>query len=124
VIAKYPGVELANVYGVEVPGADGRAGMAAITVSETFDIAGLADHARAHLPPYAVPLFIRIQPEAEATGTFKLRKVELVKEGFDTAQTDDPIWFLEPDPEGPGAAGYVRMEERHHDALVAGDYRL
>jgi fatty-acyl-CoA synthase len=129
VIAKYPGVELANVYGVEVPGADGRAGMVAMTVGETFDIAGLAGHARAHLPPYAVPLFIRIQQQAETTGTFKLRKVELVRQGFDIAQTDDPIWFLEPGaagpgPEGPGAGGYVRMEERHQDALAAGEYRL
>lgn len=119
VIAKYPGVELANVYGVEVPGTDGRAGMVAMTVNSDFDMGGLASHCRANLPAYAVPLFLRIQPEAETTGTFKLRKVELVKEGFDPAQVEDPLWFLE-----PGGKGYVRMEDRHQDAIAAGEYRF
>lgn len=119
VVSKYPGVELANAYGVEVPGADGRAGMVAMTVAPDFDISGLAEHCRANLPAYAVPLFIRLQPEAETTGTFKFRKVDLVQEGFDPERVEDPVWFLE-----PGAAGYVRLQSRHHDALVAGEYRL
>ena len=119
VISKYPGVELANAYGVEIPGADGRAGMVAMTVNDAFDITGLAEHCKANLPPYAVPLFVRIQPEAETTGTFKFRKVELVKEGFDLTQTEDPIWFLE-----PGSPHYVRMEKSHEDRIIAGEYRL
>ena len=119
VVSKYPGVELANAYGVEVPGAEGRAGMVAMTVNEDFDMSGFADHCRSALPPYAVPLFIRLQSEAETTGTFKFRKVELVKEGYDLAASEDPVWFLE-----PGAGGYVLMEERHQDALAAGEYRL
>ena len=119
VVSKYPGVELANAYGVEVPGADGRAGMVAMTVNEDFDITGLAAHCHHSLPAYAVPLFIRIQPQAETTGTFKFRKVELVKEGFDAEQVDDPLYFLE-----PGGETYVRMEVSHHDRLAAQDYRL
>lgn len=119
VVSKYPGVELANAYGVEVPGNDGRAGMVAMTVNDAFDMSGLAEYCRAHLPPYAVPLFIRIQPQAETTGTFKFRKVELVKEGFDLAQVEDPIWFLE-----PGASAYTAMEESHQDRLAEGGYRL
>lgn len=119
VIAKYPGVELANVYGVEVPGTDGRAGMVAMTVGEGFDMSGLAAHCRAHLPAYAVPLFLRIQPEVETTGTFKFRKVDLVKEGFDPARMEDPLWFL-----APGSEEYVRMEETHHEVIAAGEYRF
>ncbi|MEM1195657.1 MAG: long-chain-acyl-CoA synthetase [Pseudomonadota bacterium] len=119
VISKYPGVELANAYGVEVPGADGRAGMVAMTVSDEFDISKFAEHCRENLPPYAVPLFVRIQPQAATTGTFKFRKVELVKEGFDLEQTDDPIWLLE-----PGASEYVRMNKDHQTRLVASEYRL
>ncbi|NQX94225.1 MAG: long-chain-acyl-CoA synthetase [Erythrobacter sp.] len=119
VVSKYPGVELANAYGVAVPGADGRAGMVAMTVGDDFDMAGLAEHCHAHLPSYAVPLFLRIQPQAETTGTFKFRKVELVKEGFDTSLTEDPIWFLE-----PHANAYVRMDESHADRIAAGEYRL
>jgi fatty-acyl-CoA synthase len=119
VMSKYPGVELANVYGVEVPGFEGRAGMAAITVGSEFAMEGLADHLHATLPPYAVPLFVRIQPEAETTGTFKFRKVELVKQGFDLAQTDDPLWFLE-----PGGDQFIAMDGSIHARIVNGNYRL
>ncbi|MEM1050621.1 MAG: long-chain-acyl-CoA synthetase [Pseudomonadota bacterium] len=119
VVSKYPGVELANAYGVEVPGADGRAGMVAMTVTDDFDISKLANHCRENLPPYAVPLFVRIQAQAATTGTFKFRKVELVKEGFDLENIDDPIWLLE-----PGASEYVRMSKDHQTRLVAREYRL
>ncbi|PZP15948.1 MAG: long-chain-acyl-CoA synthetase, partial [Sphingomonas hengshuiensis] len=118
-VCRYPGVTLANAYGVAVPGADGRAGMVAMTIDESFRIEGLADHLKASLPSYAVPLFLRIQPEAETTGTMKLRKVELVKEGFDLAQVADPIWFLE-----PGAGGYVAFGPDHMARIAAGEYRL
>ena len=127
VVSKYPGVELANAYGVAVPGADGRAGMVAMTVNEDFDMAGLAAHCHERLPAYAVPLFIRIQPKAETTGTFKFRKVDLVKEGFDLERIDDPVWFLEPVKKGTSSAltaTYVRMDESHQDTLAAGEYRL
>jgi fatty-acyl-CoA synthase len=118
-VCRYPGVTLANAYGVAVPGADGRAGMVAMTIDESFRIEGLAEHLKASLPSYAVPLFLRIQPEAETTGTMKLRKVELVKEGFDLAQVADPIWFLE-----PGAGGYVAFGPEHMTRIAAGEYRL
>jgi len=118
-VCRYPGVTLANAYGVAVPGADGRAGMVAMTVDDSFRIEGLADHLQASLPSYAVPLFLRIQPEAETTGTMKLRKVELVREGFDVAQIEDPIWFLE-----PGQGGYVAFGKDQLDRIHAGGYRL
>ena len=118
-MSKYSGVELANVYGVEVPGFEGKAGMAAITVSSEFAMLGLAEHLRTTLPAYAVPLFLRIQPEAETTGTFKFRKVELVKQGFDLSQIDDPVWFLE-----PGAGEYSELDEAISDSIIAGEYRL
>ncbi|MEM8726681.1 MAG: AMP-binding protein, partial [Pseudomonadota bacterium] len=119
VVSGYPGVELANVFGVEVPHAEGRAGMVAMTVSKDFDIDGLAAHLSQQLPPYAVPLFVRIQPEAETTGTFKFRKVDLVKEGFDLEQVSDPIWFLE-----PGSDSFVAFEPSHAERLEQGEYRL
>ena len=118
-MSKYSGVELANVYGIEVPGFEGKAGMAAITVSSEFAMLGLAEHLRTTLPAYAVPLFLRIQPEAETTGTFKFRKVELVKQGFDLSQIDDPVWFLE-----PGAGEYSELDEAISDSIIAGEYRL
>ena len=87
------GVAEANVYGVSVPAHDGRAGMAALITKSGFDLAKLHACLGAKLPPYARPLFIRLQPEIETTGTFKYRKIDLVREGFDPAAIQDPLYF-------------------------------
>ena len=89
-----PGVREVNVYGVTVPGMDGRAGMAALVVDGMFDAAGLAK--RLTLPHYEKPVFLRLQPEIAVTGTFKQRKVELVKDGFDPSTLPNPIFWLNP----------------------------
>ena len=90
------GILEANVYGVAVPGQDGRAGMAALVVSPSFEPTHLAEHLRENLAAYARPVFLRLKPEMEITGTFKQRKVELVKDGFDPHGIADPIWYLDP----------------------------
>lgn len=97
ILSKYAGVDMANVYGVEVPGAEGRAGMASLTTSHDIDFSNLATHLKSALPAYAVPLFIRIKQDVDTTGTFKFRKVEAVKEGFDIGLIKDPVWFLNPE---------------------------
>ena len=117
-LSKYAGIALANVYGVEVPETEGRAGMAAITTEDGFDIVGLHAHLANHLPVYAIPLFIRIQSEADTTGTFKFRKVELVKEGFDIKQISDPIWFLEPADDE-----YSMLQASQVKTINEGEYR-
>ncbi|HJW40613.1 MAG TPA: long-chain-acyl-CoA synthetase [Rhizomicrobium sp.] len=91
-----PGVREANVYGIAVPGTDGRAGMAALVTGGDFDITKLADALAGNLPAYARPVFLRLLPEIEITGTFKHRKVDLVKEGFDLKAFRDPIYWLNP----------------------------
>jgi fatty-acyl-CoA synthase len=97
VLTSFPGIHEAIVYGVEVPGHEGRAGMVALSVPdvEGFDLAAFRAHLAAHLPDYARPLFVRFQPHLDMTSTFKLRKVELVKEGFDPAAIADPIFVEE-----------------------------
>lgn len=119
VLSQYPGIKTANVYGVEVPNTDGRAGMTSLTVVEDFDISGLQAFLAKEMPHYAVPLFIRVEPEAQTTGTFKYRKVELVKEGFDVATVSDPIWFGK-----PGAQGYEALTRKEHAKILSGEYRL
>ena len=91
-ISSMPGVKHAIVYGVAVPGQDGRAGMAAITPKEGVDLAALYAHLTSNLPAYARPAFVRFQDEVETTGTLKYRKVDLVKEGFDPMNTSDPLF--------------------------------
>ncbi|WP_442756751.1 long-chain-acyl-CoA synthetase [Methylocystis sp. JAN1] len=92
-IASYPGVLDVNVYGVEVPGRDGRAGMAAIVAGDGFALDGLYTHLAARLPPYARPLFLRLSRCLEITETFKHRKRELAAEGFDPRKISDRVFF-------------------------------
>ncbi len=91
----------AVVYGVEVPGCDGRAGMAAVTLREGASLDGkaLAQALYEELPGYAVPLFVRLVRQIEATTTFKNRKVELRDEGFGDVG-DDPVLVLQGRDEG------------------------
>jgi fatty-acyl-CoA synthase len=109
------GIKEANVYGVEIPGMDGRAGMAALVIEPGFDVASLAGKLFGNLAPFARPVFLRIQPELETTGTFKLRKLDLVKEGFDPRRLDDPLYWLDPNRES-----YVRLTAGQYDEIVAG----
>ncbi|KAM8752034.1 long-chain fatty acid transport protein 2-like [Acanthopagrus schlegelii] len=96
ILAVLDGIEEANVYGVEVPGQEGRAGMAAVTLREgqIFDSAGAFKHVEKFLPDYARPRFLRIQSSLDLTGTFKYMKTKLVKEGFDPNQITDLLYFL------------------------------
>lgn len=89
------GIAEAVVYGVEVPGRDGRAGMAAITLEPgaTLDTTALTTTLQASLPPYAVPVFLRLRTAQEATATFKYRKTELKAQGFDPAACGEPLWW-------------------------------
>ena len=88
-------VEECTVFGVEVPGADGRAGMAAVKLREgsAFDGKALAGKLFDLLPGYAIPLFIRIVPSLETTSTFKSRKVDLRDQGFGS-DVGDPLYVL------------------------------
>jgi fatty-acyl-CoA synthase len=88
-------IELAVAYGVEVPGADGRAGMVSVvqTAGAEFDGPGLYRRIEAGLPAYARPAFIRVQDDVEITGTFKVRKLDLQREGFDPTVVTDPLYY-------------------------------
>jgi fatty-acyl-CoA synthase/citronellyl-CoA synthetase len=93
---EFDGVEHSVAYGVEIPGTDGRAGMAALTLKNLneFDAAAFSEHLTAKLPAYAVPVFIRLIEQEEVTGTFKYRKVELKNENYDLEQVSDPVFVM------------------------------
>jgi fatty-acyl-CoA synthase len=118
-LAAVPGVLEANVYGVHVPGIEGRAGMAALVVDGGFDISALADRLRGRLAPYARPIFVRLAPVLEVTGTFKQRKVDLVREGFDPTRLADPLYFLDPE-----SGRYETLLPVRHAAILAGQVKL
>jgi fatty-acyl-CoA synthase len=117
-LAEIPGVKEANVYGVTAPGTDGRAGMASLVTGPEFDLATFQTRSEAMLPPYAQPLFLRLQPEIETTGTFKYRKVDLVEEGFDPDKVKEPLYFKE-----PGAA-YMPLDGALHSKIINGEFKL
>jgi len=91
-LSVFPGVKEANVYGVEVPGGEGKAGMAALVTGSGFELAALSAYLEKNLPFFARPIFLRFQQEIETTSTFKQRKIELQKEGFDPAAISDPLY--------------------------------
>jgi fatty-acyl-CoA synthase len=118
-INSFPGIQDANVYGVTVVGRDGRAGMAAIVCDGTCDLAALHAHLRANLPDYARPLFLRIQGQIDVTGTFKQKKVDLVRESFNPAATNDPIYFNDPQ-----AKAFVRLDPVLYRRIESGEVRV
>lgn len=97
-VSTYDEVLEANVYGVKVPKTDGRACMASIIlkdgeVLEEFNLSNFWSHCSKRLASYAMPKFLRFQQVMEATGTFKQRKGDLVKEGFDLSKVKDPLFI-------------------------------
>ncbi len=107
------------VYGVEIPGSEGRAGMAAIVgTQDSVDLSGLAQQLFLSLPAYAVPLFIRLIPAVELTGTFKLKKVKLRKEGYDIS-FPDPFFMLD-----TSRKVYVPLTEELHQKILNGTVRV
>jgi fatty-acyl-CoA synthase len=88
-----PGVVDATTYGVEIPGADGRAGMVAVVVDDGFDLREFQSCLARRLPAYACPVFVRICATLEVTETFKQKKQELIREGFDLRLVKDSLFF-------------------------------
>ena len=118
-IRQCQGVRDATTYGVEVAGHDGRAGMSAIVIDDDFDVMALADHLRARLPVYAHPLFVRISENLDATETFKQKKHQLAREGFDPAGVTDPLYFRD-----PVSGAYRRLKADDHARIVNGAIRI
>lgn len=118
-VRDFAGVVDAVTYGVGIPGSDGRAGMSAIVVNEGFDIAGLAAHLAARLPDYARPLFVRISGELDATETFKQKKSQLAREGFDPNEIADPLFMAE-----PKSGAYVAFDWEAYGKILDGSIRL
>lgn len=107
-ILGHPQVAFCNVIGVEVPGAEGRAGLAAMVLNEgeTLDLNTFSEHVTRELPSYARPVFLRILPQLDTTGTFKMVKSDLRKQGYDPAQGSDPLYVLR-----PGSSTYQPLDE-------------
>ena len=107
------------VYGVRVPGTDGRAGTAALVVNDQFELAAFRADIAQRLPAYARPVFLRLVPVLETSGTFKPKKQELMRAGFDPALIPEPLYF-----DDSGAQRYVPLGAALYAAITAGAVRF
>jgi fatty-acyl-CoA synthase len=119
VIDSCPGVAASAVYGVKVPGAEGRAGMATIVPEPGFDLAELRARLAAALPAYARPLFLRLAPVLAMTETFKKASYRLAAEGFAPNASGDPVFF-----DDPAVQAYVPIDAALFARLCEGAVRL
>ena len=118
-VADCPGVVDATTYGVAIPGADGRAGMAAMVVGDGFDLGEFRDRLSRRLPAYACPVMIRFCTALDTTETFKQKKHQLVREGFDPRLVTDPLFFRD-----PKSGAYRPIDADAHARILDGSIRL
>ena len=118
-LADCAGVREASVYGVPVPGADGKAGMAAIVAAPGLDLVQLRRDLAQRLPSYAQPVFLRLVDDLAATETFKPKKADLARQGFDPSAGGDPVYVAL-----PGGDGYAELDADLFARLQSGAVRL
>lgn len=108
-------IEDSNVYGVQVPGTEGRCGMAALKIleGENLDMDAFARHVCRNLPVYARPYFLRLRAQVDSTNSFKQIKTQLQKEGFDPNLIKDPLYFLDPQQNS-----YVALQSELYQDIV------
>jgi len=118
-IMAFPGITEATVYGVGIPGTEGAAGMAAVVVEGTLDLAALRKHLVSRLAPYARPLFLRISDRVKVTATFKHTKLDLIREAFDPTASGDAIFF-----DDASRQTYVKLDAALYERIRTGHARL
>ncbi|HEY1426394.1 MAG TPA: long-chain-acyl-CoA synthetase [Caulobacteraceae bacterium] len=118
-LRSFEGIADAAVYGVEVPGASGKAGMAAIVAQPGLDLAALRAHLAARLPDYARPVFLRMVEGLETSETFKQKKQALAAEGWDPGCVGDPLYV-----DDRAAGGYVPVDDAMAERILAAEVRL
>jgi len=119
IISSCRGVVEMVMYGVAVPGADGRAGMAALVTDAAFNLEDFAAHLAARLPDYARPVFLRFCGEIAATGTFKPQKQALARAGFDPAATSDALFVFD-----RSHAAFGPLDNAQYQRILRGEMRL
>ncbi len=118
VLAAAPGIVEAIVYGVAIPGAEGRAGMALLAAEGALDLEDIARRLEA-LPRYARPLFLRVKPKLDVTSTFKPKRREIAEEGFDPARVADPLYVFDAE-----RGAYVAVDASRFAAIQSGTMRF
>ena len=110
-------VAYCNVYGVQLPGTDGRAGMVAIAPRDgALNLAAISAHIMEKVPSYARPLFLRQVENMDTTGTFKMKKGDLREQAFHPEKCQSTVYVLK-----PGASEYTELDQAFYDTIMAGN---
>jgi acyl-CoA synthetase (AMP-forming)/AMP-acid ligase II len=121
ILNRFGSIEDSNVYGVEVKGMEGRAGMAALTLLQEHKLnwSDFASYVIENLPQYARPHFVRIRKEKDATSSFKQIKTELQTDGYDPSIIKDPLYFLNPEK-----GKYVKLTKKIFEEIQKGEHKF
>ena len=111
------GVMDCNVYGVQIDSAEGKAGMAAMNVSDEFSFKSFIEHVDKNLNTFQKPYFLRLTKEMQTTGTFKHQKEDLKKQGFNPSLIKDKLYFLQKD-------NYIEIDHTLYNRIHSGDERF
>ena len=109
----------ANVYGVVVPGVEGRVGMAALVPEAIWIWLVSADISQTVCRPTRGLCSSASASEVELTGTFKYSKTELVRQGYDPGTSTDPLYF-----DFAEADAFVPLDNDLYDRIQCGGIRL
>jgi len=118
-ITTHPAIADADVYGVSVPGTEGRAGMAALVLKGELNLPAFRTHLARLLPAYARPVFLRIRTAISVTATFKHAKSDLVSEGCDPSRVEDIVYF-----DHPAQQAFVPLDRSLYQDIADGRIRL
>lgn len=119
VLSRLDFITMSNVFGVDIPYTEGRAGMAAISVSDELDMPALYQHVAGALPAYARPIFLRLLPDQQVTGTMKFRKTDLVRQAYLPTPDKQDVWIID-----PGNKTYRPITPGDLEQIEAGTARL
>ena len=120
IISQTPGIEFANVYGVEIPGTEGKAGMAALVLNQNLVdsdqvTSKLFANVRENLPVYARPVFIRILEDLPTTSTHKMQKNKLKEEAFNINEISETVLVKK-----PGEQEYTELDSDFYSMIMDG----
>ena len=111
-----PCVVEALVTGVELPGYDGRVGLAVVVAEAGFDV-GTVESLAERLPKSALPRFVRLVPELSRTHSLKLKRRDWALAGVDPSTIGPGLWVWQ-------GGRYVLLNAGIYHDILSGKHRL
>ncbi len=121
ILNSHDSILMSVVYGVEIPNNEGKAGMAAIKfdLSLGFKADDISRFVIEVLPKYSIPIFIRIRQQLEVTGSNKIKKSNLRKEGYNLNDIKDPIYFWD-----SLIKKYIQFDSSKYQEIINGKIKI